>query len=97
MSRIRRWLAPTVAAVATAGLLAAPVANAAPAEAAQAVCDTTSDAYSYVVLYNPHTPQFVVDKELKAKCGTKVTYYSEIGVAVATSRNANFGDRKSVV
>jgi subtilisin family serine protease len=90
MSRIRRWLAPTVAAVATAGLLAAPVANAAPAEAAQAVCDTTSDAYSYVVLYNPHTPQFVVDKELKAKCGTKVTYYSEIGVAVATSRNANF-------
>jgi subtilisin family serine protease len=90
MSRIRRWLAPTVAAVAAAGALAAPVANAAPVEAAAAVCDTTSDVYSYVVLYNPLTPQVVVDKELKAKCGTKVTYYPEIGVAVATSRNADF-------
>ena len=89
MSRIRRWLAPTVAAVAAtaAGVLTAPAAGAAPV---QAVCDTTSDVYSYVVLYDPNTAQSVVDKELRAKCGTKVAYYQEIGVAVATSRNADF-------
>jgi subtilisin family serine protease len=92
MSRIRRWLAPTVAAVAVtaAGVLLVPTATAAPTEAAAVPCDTTSAAYSYVVLYNPHTPQVAVDKELGAKCGTKVAYYPEIGVAVATSRNADF-------
>jgi subtilisin family serine protease len=87
MSRIRRWLAPAVAAVAVtaAGVQIAPTANAAPVS-----CDTTSAAYSYVVLYDPHTPQVAVDKELKAKCGTKVAYYPEIGVAVAKSRNTDF-------
>ena len=92
MSRIRRWLAPTVAAVAVtaAGVLVVPTASAAPTEAAAVPCDTTSAAYSYVVLYNPHTPHVAVDKELGAKCGTKVAYYPEIGVAVATSRNADF-------
>jgi subtilisin family serine protease len=68
----------------------------APAASAAAPCDTTSTAYTYVVLYQPETPSRFVDAELRAKCGTKLTYYSEIGVAVASSRNADFADRIGV-
>ncbi|MEC3981236.1 S8 family peptidase [Amycolatopsis sp. H20-H5] len=104
MSRIRRWLVPVVGTVAAlaAGVLAAPtataasaasVASAAPAQGKPVPCDTTSDAYSYVVIYQPYTPQFAVDLELRAKCGSRVAYYPEIGVAVASSRNADFSER----
>jgi subtilisin family serine protease len=55
-------------------------------------CDTTSTPYTYVVLYEPHTPQAEVDAELAATCGSRVAYYSEIGVAVASSRNADFAE-----
>jgi subtilisin family serine protease len=96
MSRIRRWLVAAVAAVATtaAGVLFAPAAGAAAAPVQS--CDTISAAYRYVVLYRPYTPQSMVDSELRAKCGAKTAYYPEIGVAVATSRNAEFGQRIGV-
>ncbi|MGA6163791.1 S8 family peptidase [Amycolatopsis magusensis] len=94
MSRVRRWLLPAAAALTLAGTGAlAPVALAQPAAQAAPQCDTTSASYTYVVIYQPHTSQWQVDKELKAKCGTKVAYYDEIGVAVATSRNADFQEK----
>jgi subtilisin family serine protease len=94
MFRIRRWLLPAVAALTvTAGsVVAAPSASAAPA----APCDTASTAYNYVVLYAPHTPQGLVDEELRVKCGSKVAYYPEIGVAVASSSTADFAQRIGV-
>jgi subtilisin family serine protease len=90
MSRIRRWLLPALAALTVTGgsVLVAPSADAAPLP-----CDTASTAYNYVVLYAPHTPQTLVDSELRAKCGSKVAYYPEIGVAVANSSNADFAQR----
>ncbi len=90
MSRLRRMAAPVVLAVAAAGVLAAP------AEAAPVSCDTTSPSYTYVVLYQPDASSSVVDHELKAKCGAKVAYYREIGVAIATSRNADFASKIGV-
>jgi subtilisin family serine protease len=90
MSRIRRWLLPVTVAL-VAGVVVTPGADAAPVS-----CDTTSAAYNYVVLYAPHTPQVLVDVELRAKCGAKVAYYPEIGVAVASSRNADFAQRIGV-
>lgn len=90
MSRFRRLAAPVLLAVAAAGVLAAP------AEAAPVSCDAASPSYTYVVLYQPDTPPVVVDRELKAKCGTKVAYYSEIGVAIASSRNADFASKIGV-
>lgn len=84
MSRLRRMVAPLVLAVG-GGLFAE-----APAEAALVACDTTSTPYTYVVTYQPGTRASVVDKELAAKCGTKVAYYGEIGVAIASSRDADF-------
>lgn len=90
MSPIRRWLLPAAAVLALTASMAPSASAAAPAAP---TCDTTSEAFNYVVIYNPHTPQFAVDKELKAKCGTRVSYYSEIGVAVASSRNADFQSR----
>jgi subtilisin family serine protease len=93
MSRLRRLLVPAALVSVVAGGLAAPAsAAAAPAVA----CDTTSTPFSYVVLYQPGSPQFVVDTELRAKCGAKVAYYPEIGVAVASSRNADFAQRVGV-
>ncbi|WP_033295176.1 S8 family peptidase [Amycolatopsis jejuensis] len=90
MSRLRRLLVPVAVAGVTAGVVAVPAAAATPS------CDTTSTPYSYVVLYQPGDPQRVVDTELAAKCGTRVAYYPEIGVAVASSRNADFADRIGV-
>jgi len=90
MSRLRRMAAPVVLAVAAAGVLAAP------AEAAPVSCDTASPSYTYVVLYQPDTSQSAVDSELRAKCGTKVAYYREIGVAIASSRNADFASKIGV-
>lgn len=90
MSRLRRMAAPVVLAVAAAGVLAAP------AEAAPASCDTASPSYTYVVLYQPDASQSAVDSELRAKCGTKVAYYREIGVAIASSRNADFASKIGV-
>ncbi|MFJ8913158.1 S8 family peptidase [Amycolatopsis sp. NPDC102389] len=86
MSRIRRLLVPALVAAAAGSVFAAPSASAAPAPQ----CDTASAPFNYVVLYNPRTPERKVDSELRAKCGEKVAYYPEIGVAVATSRNADF-------
>ncbi|RJQ77039.1 S8 family peptidase [Amycolatopsis panacis] len=92
MSRIRRLLVPVAVAGIAAGVVTAP-AYAAPAPS----CDTTSTPYSYVVLYQPGASQRSVDTELGAKCGTKVAYYPEIGVAVASSRNADFAERIGVM
>lgn len=91
MTRTRRWLLPAATALAlgATSLLAAPAATADPAPA---VCDETSPVYSYVVIYEPGTEQHAVDREMAAKCGSTVAYYAEIGVAVATSRNADFAD-----
>ncbi|RZQ62815.1 S8 family peptidase [Amycolatopsis suaedae] len=96
MSRVRRWLLPaaSVLAVGAAGALTAPAAAA--QQDAAPTCDTTSPSYSYVVLYQPWTSARTVDRELTEKCGTKVHYYPEIGVAVATSRNADFQERIGV-
>lgn len=91
MSRLRRMAAP-LALVVGGGLLAAAPA----AEAAPVACDTTSTAYTYVVTYQPGTRASAVDKELAAKCGTKVAYYGEIGVAIASSRNADFQQKIGV-
>ncbi len=97
MSRFRSLLLPTALAVGVGSVLAAPVAAAAPdVPASKAGCDTTSTPYNYVVLYQPHTSQAGVDAELTAKCGSRVAYYPEIGVAVASSRNADFADRIGV-
>ncbi|WP_410668636.1 S8 family peptidase [Amycolatopsis sp. cmx-4-68] len=90
MSRLRRMAAPLVLAVG-AGLFAAPAAEAAPA-----ACDTTSTPYTYVVTYQPGTRASAVDRELAAKCGTKVAYYAEIGVAIASSRTADFQQKIGV-
>jgi len=90
MSRSRRLAAPLALAVA-GGLFAAPAAEAAPA-----ACDTTSTPYTYVVTYQPGTRASAVDKELAAKCGTKVAYYDRIGVAIASSRNADFQQKIGV-
>ncbi|MEV6879382.1 S8 family serine peptidase [Amycolatopsis sp. NPDC051128] len=90
MSRSRRLAAPLALAVA-GGLFAAPAAEAAPA-----ACDTTSTPYTYVVTYQPGTRASTVDKELAAKCGTKVAYYAEIGVAIASSRDAVFQQKIGV-
>ncbi|GAA3539196.1 S8 family serine peptidase [Amycolatopsis ultiminotia] len=92
MSRIRRLLIPVTLAGIAAGAVTAP-ASAAPAPS----CDTTSTPYSYVVLYQPGASQRSVDDELGAKCGTRVAYYPEIGVAVASSRNADFAERIGVL
>ncbi|WP_027928076.1 S8 family peptidase [Amycolatopsis benzoatilytica] len=92
MSRLRRLLVPVAVAGVAAGALAVP-ASAAPAP----TCDTTSASYTYVVLYQPGASQRTVDTELAAKCGTKVAYYPEIGVAIASSRNADFADRIGVL
>jgi subtilisin family serine protease len=83
--------APLVLAVGGGLFAAAPAAEAAPA-----VCDTTSTPYTYVVTYQPGTRVSAVDKELAAKCGTKVAYYAEIGVAIAGSRNADFQQKIGV-
>ncbi|MFJ7210262.1 S8 family peptidase [Amycolatopsis sp. NPDC098790] len=91
MSRIRRMAAPLVLAVGGGLLAAAPAAEAAPV-----TCDTTSTPYTYVVTYQPGTRASAVDKELAAKCGTKVAYYGEIGVAIASSRNADFQQKIGV-
>ena len=92
MSRLRRMAVPVVLAAVGAGVLAAP------AEAAEqrVSCDTTSASYTYVVLYQPDTPGAFVDTELRAKCGKKVGYYPEIGVAIASSRTADFAKRIGV-
>ncbi|HKN51887.1 MAG TPA: S8 family serine peptidase [Amycolatopsis sp.] len=92
MSRLRRMALPAALAVAASGTMIAL----APAASAAAPCDTTSTPYTYVVLYQPQTPSRTVDAELGAKCGTKVAYYSEIGVAIASSRNTDFADRLGV-
>ncbi|OQO93605.1 serine protease [Saccharomonospora piscinae] len=91
MSRFRSLLLPTALALGVGGVLAAPVATAAPAGAQE--CDTTSTPYNYVVLYQAGTPEAAVDRELDAQCGDRVAYYREIGVAVASSRNADFAER----
>lgn len=91
MSRLRRMAAPLVLVVAGGLFAAAPAAEAAPA-----ACDTTSTPYTYVVTYQPGTRASAVDKELAAKCGTKVAYYGEIGVAIASSRNADFQQKIGV-
>ncbi|MGW7532026.1 S8 family peptidase [Amycolatopsis sp. NPDC054798] len=91
MSRLRRLLVPVAVAGVAAGAVAVP-ASAAPAPS----CDTTSTPYSYVVLYQPGEKQRSVDAELTAKCGKRIAYYPEIGVAVASSRNADFADRIGV-
>ncbi|WP_284739923.1 S8 family peptidase [Amycolatopsis sp. RTGN1] len=85
MSRIRHLLVPALVAVA-GSVLVAPSASAAPAPQ----CNTTNKQFTYVVLYDPGTPELQVDTELRAKCGEKVAYHPAIGVAVATSRNADF-------
>lgn len=79
MSRLRRLLVPVAVAGVAAGAVAVP-ASAAPAPS----CDTTSTQYSYVVLYQPGEKQRSVDAELTAKCGKRIAYYPEIGVAVAS-------------
>ncbi|SFB32957.1 Subtilase family protein [Amycolatopsis marina] len=96
MSRIRTRLLPTAVALAmgAGGVLLAPTAAAAPSEAA--ACDTTSPQYSYVVLYQQGTAQSDVDSELAAECGSRIAYYPEIGVAVASSRSADFAERLGV-
>ncbi|KDN18278.1 S8 family peptidase [Amycolatopsis rifamycinica] len=91
MSRLRRMAAPLVLAVGGGLFAAAPAAEAAPA-----ACDPTSTPYTYVVTYDPGTRASAVDKELAAKCGTKVAYYAEIGVAIASSRNADFQQKIGV-
>ncbi|GHG17803.1 MULTISPECIES: S8 family peptidase [Amycolatopsis] len=91
MSRLRRMAAPLVLAVGGGLFAAAPAAEAAPA-----ACDTTSTPYTYVVTYQPGTRASAVDKELAAKCGTKVAYYAPIGVAIASSRNADFQEKIGV-
>nr|WP_103340942.1 S8 family serine peptidase [Amycolatopsis sp. CA-126428] len=83
--------APLVLAVGGGLFAAAPAAEAAPA-----ACDTTSTPYTYVVTYQPGTRASAVDKELAAKCGTKVAYYAPIGVAIASSRNADFQQKIGV-
>jgi subtilisin family serine protease len=90
MSRLRRMTVPLVLAVG-GGLFVAPAAEAAPAG-----CDTTSAPYTYVVTYQPGTRASAVDRELAAKCGTKVAYYAEIGVAIASSRAADFQQKIGV-
>lgn len=92
MSRIRRLLVPALVAATAGTVFAAPSASAAPAPQ----CDTASTPFNYVVLYNPHTAERKVDSELRAKCGEKVAYYPEIGVAAATSRNADFQEKIGV-
>ncbi|GAA0596730.1 S8 family serine peptidase [Kutzneria viridogrisea] len=79
-------------AVGLAAIALAPTAGAAPAAPAHA-CDTTSTEYTYVVLYPQGTPRFVANTEVGFDCGKLVTYYQRIGVAVATSRNADFAAR----
>ncbi|SFW44693.1 S8 family peptidase [Amycolatopsis australiensis] len=91
MSRSRRMAVPLALAVGCGLFTAAP-----PAEAAPVTCDTTSTPYTYVVTYQPGTPASAVDRELAAKCGTKVAYYAEIGVAIASSRNADFQQKIGV-
>ena len=91
MSRLRRIAAPLVLAVGGGLFAVAPAAEAAPA-----ACDTTSTPYTYVVTYQPGTRASAVDKELAAKCGTKVAYYAPIGVAIASSRNADFQQKIGV-
>jgi subtilisin family serine protease len=91
MSRLRRMAAPLVLVVGGGLFAAAPAAEAAPA-----ACDTTSTPYTYVVTYQPGTLASAVDKELAAKCGTKVAYYPEIAVAIASSRNADFQQKIGV-
>ncbi|MEU4520880.1 S8 family serine peptidase [Amycolatopsis sp. NPDC024027] len=91
MSRLRRMAAPLVLAVGSGLFAAAPAAEAAPV-----ACDTTSTPYTYVVTYQPGTRASAVDKELAAKCGTKVAYYAPIGVAIASSRNADFQQKIGV-
>lgn len=91
MSRIRRMAAPLVLAVGGGLFAAAPAAEAAPV-----TCDTASTPYTYVVTYQPGTRASAVDRELAAKCGTKVAYYAEIGVAIASSRNADFQQKIGV-
>ncbi|WP_254896994.1 S8 family serine peptidase [Amycolatopsis sp. Hca4] len=83
--------APLALAVGGGLCVAAPAAEAAPA-----ACDTTSTPYTYVVTYQPGTRASAVEKELAAKCGTKVAYYAEIGVAIASSRNADFQQKIGV-
>ncbi|SFQ23125.1 Subtilase family protein [Amycolatopsis arida] len=94
MFRTRRWLpAVTAVALGASGVLTAPVAAAEPAAAA---CDPTSPRYTYVVIYQPHTPEPRVTDELRRHCGERVAYYREIGVAVAASRDADFAERIGV-
>ncbi|MDS0132238.1 MULTISPECIES: S8 family peptidase [unclassified Amycolatopsis] len=91
MSRLRRMAAPLALAVGGGLFAVAPAAEAAPV-----ACDTTSTPYTYVVTYQPGTRASAVDKELAAKCGTKVAYYAPIGVAIASSRNADFQQKIGV-
>ncbi|MGO1049485.1 S8 family peptidase [Crossiella sp. CA198] len=76
------------------GLLAlALLAPVTPAVAATADCAPA--AFTYTVLFGPHTPRATVGRQLTAHCGTPVHYYPEIGVAVA-SADAGFDGRIGV-
>ncbi|APU19646.1 S8 family peptidase [Actinoalloteichus sp. GBA129-24] len=88
-------LSPAAAAVAgvallAAGQLAAPLKMTPPADLRQPSCHDDGEAYRYLVLFEPGTPDDAAEAEIEAACGTTTVNYPEIGVAVAVSADDRF-------
>ncbi|MGH3622686.1 MAG: S8 family serine peptidase, partial [Sciscionella sp.] len=87
----RVFVAVTAALVGLVGLV--PTATAVAPPQVPKYCKSDTKNYRYVVLYQPRTPQFAAELDLRLHCGTMRAYYPEIGVAVADSADAGFVKR----
>ncbi|MFN2496832.1 MAG: S8 family serine peptidase [Pseudonocardiaceae bacterium] len=78
-------------------LIGLPSALAPPGMAPQAPgCGSSGPALRYVVLVDPAVSEQQAATAIRAACGTSITYYQQIGVAVATSTDPRFAVRFGV-
>lgn len=91
-------LAAATAAFTVAQTVIAPLASAAPEPGPEEDrgCSGSGDVLRYVVIFDEGTKAKRAKREIKQACGTLSTYYDAIAVAVATSRDREFGERIGV-
>ncbi|SNR59116.1 Subtilase family protein [Haloechinothrix alba] len=82
-------LAPLSTAV---GVSADPLSTPAPA-ADRAACASSGETVRHLVVFDEGTRESDATERIEAACGDSVTYYPEIAVAVANSRDAGFTER----
>lgn len=91
----RRGMAAVVSAAVLATMLVTSnnVATAQPDDDATTECTPERAPLRYVVLFEPGTTRQAAEWTVAAACGALSGYYPEIAVAIATSTDADFGDR----